>query len=340
MKHDARKLTHKELTELRQRALSAIHNGKSPVEVAETMCVGRSTVFGWVAMYQRGGWDALVARKRGGRPRKLDGKAMEWLYNTVTMKDPRQLQFPFALWSLTMIKHLIKKRFDVGMSKSTVCKLLHSMGLSPQRPLWRAHQKDPALVERWLKEEYPAIRRLAKRQKAQIFFGDEAGVRSDAHAGTTWAPAGRTPVVITTGARFGLNMLSAISARGKLLFMVVKGRVNAGMFVKFLRRLLHGAKRPVFLIVDGHPTHKAATVRRFVEGTKGRLRLFVLPPYSPELNPDELVWNDLKTHGIGRKAILAPDHLESEVRSHLMCVQRSPKKVRSFFRAESTAYAA
>jgi transposase len=340
MKHDARKLTHKELTELRQRALSAILDGKSPVEVAGTMRVGRSTVFGWIALYQRGGWEALKAQKRGGRPRKLNGKAMEWLYNAITMKNPQQLQFPFALWSLTMIKVLIKKRFGVGMSKMTVCRLLHSMGLSPQRPLWRASQKDPAMVERWLKKEYPAIRRLAKREKAEIYFGDEAGVRSDAHAGTTWAPVGRTPVVITTGARFGLNMISAISARGKLRFMTVKGRVNAHVFTEYLRRLIHGAKRPVFLIVDGHPAHKAAVVRRFVESTNGMLRLFILPPYSPELNPDEFVWNDLKTHGVGRKAILGPDHLETEVRSHLMRVQRNRKKVRSFFRAESTAYAA
>jgi transposase len=340
MKHDARKLTHQGLTELRQRAVSAILAGKSPKEVAEAMCVGRSTVFGWIALYNRGGWDALAAKKRGGRPPKLTGKQIAWLYKTITMKDPRQLKFAFALWSLAMIKVLIKKECGVDMSKWTICKLLRSLGLSPQRPLWRAYQKDPEMVERWMKKEYPKIRRLAKRDKAEIYFGDEAGVRSDAHAGTTWAPVGKTPVVITTGARFGLNIISAISAQGRLRFMVVKGRINAGVFVEYMRRLIHGAKHPVFLIVDGHPVHKSAAVRRFVESTGGMLRLFILPPYSPELNPDEFVWNDLKTHGVGRKAILGPDHLETEVRSHMMRIQRDPEKVRSFFRAEFTAYAA
>lgn len=340
MKHDARKLTHKQLTELRQRALSAIHDGKSPLQVAEILRVGRATVFGWVALYHRGGWEALSAKKRGGRPRKLNGKALAWLDNAITMKNPQQLKFPFALWSLAMIKVLIKKQFGVGLSRWSVCKLLRSMGISPQRPLWRAHQKDPALVERWMKHEYPAIRRLAKREKAEIYFGDEAGVRSDAQAGTTWAPVGKTPVVITTGARFGLNMISAISARGRLRFMVVKGHVNAPVFIEYLRRLMYGAKRPIFLIVDGHPTHKSAAVRRFVESTAGVLRLFILPPYSPALNPDEVVWNDLKTHGVGRKAILGPAHLETDVRSHLLRGPRNRQKVRSFFRAESTAYAA
>ena len=340
MKHDARKLTHQGLTELRQRTVSAILAGKSPEEVAETMCVGRSTVFGWIALYNRGGWDALAAKKRGGRPSKLTSKQIAWLYKTITMKDPRQLKFAFALWSLAMIKVLIKKECGVDMSKWTICKLLRSLGLSPQRPLWRAYQKDPEMVERWMKKEYPKIRRLAKREKAEIYFGDEAGVRSDGHAGTTWAPVGKTPIVITTGARFGLNIISAISAQGRLRFMVVKGRINTGVFIEYLRRLIHAAKHPVYLIVDGHPVHKSAAVRRFVESTDGMLRLFILPPYSPELNPDEFVWNDLKTHGVGRKAILGPDHLETEVRSFMMRMQRDPEKVRSFFLAESTAYAA
>ena len=169
-----------------------------------------------------------------------------------------------------------------------------------QRPLWRAWEQDPKRVERWRQQEYPAIRVLAKRSRATLLFGDEAGVRSDYHAGTTWGVRGQTPVVPTTGQRFGLNLISAVSARGGLRFMVVKGTLNGSRYVQFLKRLMHNASRPVFLIVDGHPVHKSRAVRAYVAATEGKLRLFYLPPYSPELNPDEQVWNHVKHHGVGR----------------------------------------
>jgi transposase len=181
---------------------------------------------------------------------------------------------------------------------------------------------------------------LAKTQKAVIWFGDEAGVRSDAHAGTTWAPRGRTPILSTTGARFGLNLISAVSRRGDFRFMGVKGRVNAEVFITFLKRLMQGMRKPIFLIVDGHPTHKAVKVRRFLETVDKKLRLFFLPPYSPERNPDELVWNDWKNNGIGRKASTGPDQMKREVIRHLRSMQKSPDLVRSFFHAPSTVYAA
>jgi len=173
-----------------------------------------------------------------------------------------------------------------------------------------------------------------------IWFADEAGVRSDAHAGTTWGRRGKTPIVSTTGARFGLNIISAVSRRGDFRFMGVEGRVNAGVFIAFSKRLLHGAERPIFLIVDGHPSHKAKKVNEFVKSTQGKLRLFFLPPYSPELNPDELVWNDLKNNGIGRISLSGPDHLRREVLSHLRRLQKLPDLIRSFFRAPTTRYAA
>jgi len=181
-----------------------------------------------------------------------------------------------------------------------VCRLLGQLGLSPQLPLWRAYQQRPEDLDRWMKEEYPRIKALAKRHKAQIFFGDEAGIRSDHPAGTTWGKKGATPVVSATGARFGLNLISAVSAQGEFRFMTVTGGVNAGAFIEFLRRMIHNADRPVFLIVDGHPSYKAKKVATFVESTKCLLRLFFLPPYSPELNPDERVWNDLKNNVIGQ----------------------------------------
>ena len=261
------------------------------------------TLFRWLSLYRSGGWHQLDAHKRGGRPPKLDGGALRWIYNTLANKSPLQLQFPFALWTAAMVQTLIAQRYKVKLSHSSVCRLLHQLGLSAQRPLWRAYQQNPEAVKRWLETDYPAIRRRAKRAGAQIFFADEAGVRSDFHSGTTWGRRGRTPVVSSTGARFGANLISAISAQGQLRFMMTKGRVTAAVFIEFLKRLLINASAPVFVIADGHPTHRAKSVARFVAAQAGKLALYFLPPYSPELDPDELVWNDLKSHSTGRKLI-------------------------------------
>ena len=336
---DARRLKYNELTELRKRGVSAVQDGQRASLVAKVLGVQRSTLFGWLARYRRGGWGALDARKRGGRPPKLTAKMLQWLYDTV-MKDPRQMEFPFALWTSIMVAELIWRQFHVRLSKASVCRLLNQLGFSPQRPLWRAFQKDVELIKKWVEEEYPKIRALARKQKADIFFGDEAGVRSDFHSGRTWATRGKTPVVTTTGARFGCNMISAVSPRGDMRFMLVEGKVTSDVFVAFLKRLMHNQSCPVFLIVDGHPVHKSVTVSRFVASTEGKLQLFRLPPYSPELNPDEQVWNHLKNHGVGKKPIAGPDHLKRMVLSHLKKVQKLPSLVRSFFGMPETVYAA
>lgn len=337
---DARGLTHDQLTEIRKRAVAAVQSGESPEVVARAFGVHRTTMYGWLARYRDGGWDRLDARKRGGRTPKLDARAMQWIYDTVTLGNPQQYKFRFALWTSSMIVVLIKEHLGVKLSRSSVCRLLGQLGLSAQRPLWRAYQQDPAVVEQWLSVEFPRIKARAKAAGAAIWFGDEAGVRSDAHAGTTWAPRGKTPIVSTTGARFGINLISAVSRQGDFRFMGVKGRVNADVFITFLQRLMQGMTRPIFLIVDGHPTHKAVKVRRFLETMEGRLELFYLPPYSPELNPDEHVWNDLKNNGIGRQVITGPDQMRDRVIGHLRSIQKSPDLVRSFFQAPTTVYAA
>jgi len=176
-----------------------------------------------------------------------------------------------------MIAEVIRRYLKVRLSITSVGRLLAQLGLTCQRPLYRAYQQDPVSVARWLKEDFPRIRALAKKMKAEIYFEDEAGVRSDFHAGTTWGKRGKTPVVTTTGARFGVNMISAISPRGLLRFMVVGGRVNADVMCEFIDRLMKGAVRPLFLILDGHPTHKAKKLRTHIESYHGRLRVFYLP---------------------------------------------------------------
>ena len=337
---DARRLTYSELTELRKRGVSAVQEGQRPKLVAQVLGVRRSTVFGWLARYRRGGWSALDARRRGGRPPKVTAKMMEWIYATVSEKDPRQMKFPFALWTSVMVAELIWREFGIRLSKASVCRLLIQLGLSPQKPLWRAYQRDPKRVEAWVKKEYPKIRALARKLKADIFFGDEAGIRSDFHSGRTWAIRGKTPIVSTTGDRFGFNMISAVSPRGAMRFMLIDGKFNNEVFISFLKRLIHNWSHTVFLIIDGHPVHRSAAVSKFVASTEGRLQLFPLPPYAPDVNPDEQVWNHLKNHGVGKQSIAGPDHLKQMIISRLRRIQKLPSLVCSFFALPDTAYAA
>ena len=337
---DGRKLTHSQLTELRTRAINAVQGGESPELVAKALCVNRTTIYDWLALYRSGGWDALKAGKRGGRKPKLDGKMLKWVYATVTMGNPLQFKFAFALWTRQMIAVLIQKKYGIKLSKTSVGRLLDQLGLTAQRPLWRAYQQNPEAVDRWLEEEFPAIKRAAARCKGEIWFGDEAGIRSDYHSGTTWAPKGETPVVKTTGARFGFNMISAVSPKGMLRFMVVEGTVGANQFIEFIKRLIHGTKRRMFLIVDGHPTHKAKKVKQFIESLNGQVSLHLLPGYSPELNPDEWVWRNLKSGVMGKLQHLTKQTMKMEAISHLRRLQKQPDVVRSFFHSKTTCYAA
>lgn len=339
-KQDARKLDHSTLEAIRIRAVQQVQAGQSPEVVIRALGFSSRCIYSWLAMYRAGGWGALKAKRIPGRPRKLGARDLQWVYRTVTGKNPLQLGFPFALWTRAMIQKLIYKRSRVRLSLASVGRLLAQLGLSCQKPLWRAYQQDGSRVEQWLKREYPRIRALAKREKAQIFFEDESGVRSDFHAGSTWAVRGRTPIVRVTGQRFSLNMISAISPRGALRFMVVKGGVGARVFITFLKRLMHGERRPVFLIVDGHPAHRAKIVKKYVEILEGKLRLYFLPPYSPELNPDELVWNDVKNSAVGRARLDGPQDLHRALVGRLRFLQKRPDRVRSFFQAPDTRYAA
>ena len=225
-----------------------------------------------------------------------------------------------------MVKELIARRYGIKLNVTSVGRLLKKLGLSCQKPLTRAFQQNPVVVNEWRERDYPRIKKAALKKKAEIYFEDEAGVRSDYHRGTTWAMRGDTPVVRTTGARFSMQMISAITARGKMKFMAHNGKVNANVFCEFLKRLMHNAANKIFLIVDGHPVHRSTSVKKFVQSTKGKLRLFYLPPYSPELNPDELVWNNVKSK-VGRSLIKGPDDLGMKVRYYLRSLQRNPETI-------------
>jgi len=336
--NDGRKLDHATLEALLLRAVDQVKRGAHPEDVATALGMHRKTVYAWLAAERAGGTDALLAKPIPGRPPKLSGDQMRQLYEWIAGGDPRQHTFGLSLWTRDLVRHLIKAKFGFTYTAQGVGKLLRRLGLSPQRPLYRAWQADPEAVQTWKTQTYPEIARQAKAEGAVIYFGDEASIRSDYHAGTTWAPVGRTPVVETTGARFGVNMISAVSAKGLLRFHLVESTMTAAKFLDFCQRLLEDAKQPVVLIVDGHPAHKAAIVTRWVDSTNGRFRLYILPAYSPQLNPDEWVWNQVKRHRVGRASVAGPDHLRTLARSALHRLQKLPDTIRKFFHDPQLSY--
>ncbi len=339
-KDDARQLDHKTLEELRIRSVKRVQSGESPEVISKTLGLNRSTIYGWLALYRDGGWSALKSKPTPGAKPKIDGKKMEWVFDTVTLKNPQQMKFEFALWTREMIQKLIKDKFQIKLSLKAVGRLLAQLGLTCQKPLYKAIQKDESLVKKWLKKIYPEIKIRAKREKADIYFGDAAHIRSDHHAGKTWGIKGETPVVESTGARFSFSLISAISSRGLMRFMVREGGVNSAVFIEFLKRLIAGGKRKIFLIVDGGSAHKSKVTKAFVESVKSQLEIFILPPYSPDLNPDELVWNHLKTHTVGRSTVTDKAEFKKKVTKSMKSLQKNKDKVRSFFQKPSLKYAA
>jgi transposase len=324
--------------EERLAAIQMYDNGLTADRIAEILDVGRSSVFDWISKYRKGGLASISTKFASGRPTVVDDSEMIRLFTMINGKDPRTYSFGVALWTRALIRDLIKKTFAKDVSLVTVGRILKKLGMSPQRPLYRSWKQDPQRVEKWKREEYPAIRARAAQVDATILFADEASVRTDYHAGTTWAPVGQTPVVTGSAVRHAVKIVSAIGQRGQLSFQVHEGPMNAERFIEFLDSLLHDFDTPVFLIVDGSSVHKANIVKEYVASTQGRLELFFLPPYSPELNPDEWVNKNVKHDRIAKAVPLTRDELKAVAGEALERLKKCPGIVRGFFGDPKLAY--
>ena len=341
-KSDARKLDAATQAHLRRLVVLAVRDGMTQGDAAHKYQVSLRAVNQWVARSKAGGLRALQPQRRG-RPRgqgRLNAKQAGRIRRIVIGKMPNQLRLPFYLWTRVAVVQLIAQTYGVKLSLTSVGRYLKARGLSAQKPVRRAYERNDEAIARWLAEDYPAIARQAKRAKATIYWGDEMGVRSDHVTGTSYAPVGQTPVIRATGQRFGCNMISAITNKGALAFMVFTGKFVAAGFVAFLRRLLKQATGPVYLIVDGHPVHKSRLAKEFVARQGKRLRLILLPGYCPELNPDELLNQDVKTNAVGKSRPRHKAELLDIMRRHLHQRQKQPEMIRNLFREKHVRYAA
>ena len=233
---------------------------------------------------------------------------------------------------------LIEQKFGVKMGVTAVGELLAKLGLTLQKPLQRAYQRNPQAIERWQRETYPAIAAAARESGGEVYFWDESGFRADTVHGKTWAPRGKTPVVERPGQRQSISAASAVNARGGFWYATYQGALNAELFIDLLKKMMKGRRKPVHLVVDGLPAHKTAKVREFIESTQGKLTMHILPGYAPDLNPDELVWSHVKRTGVARNPLRAGEKLEVRVDQQLREMQKNRRLVRSFFQAPSVAY--
>lgn len=339
---DARRLSPEAQEDLRRRVVHAmVKKGMRQVDAVQVFGVSRTSVHNWLKAHREGGSTRLNSKPRG-RPRRsrLAGHQAATTVRIITDRCPDQKKLPFALWTREAVQYLLADRFDLQVSVWTVGRYLAKWGLTPQKPLRRAYEQNPVAVKRWLNEAYPAIVKQAKREKAEIHWGDEMGLRSDHQAGRSYGRRGTTPVIPGTGQRFRCNMISTITNRGRLSFMVFKQRFTAAVMIDFLRRLVRQSDRKVLLIVDGHPVHRSAKVRQWIDRHHRRIQLFLLPGYSPELNPDEYLNQDVKTNALGRERPKDRAEMIGNIRSYLRSTQRQPAVVKRFFEAEEVAYAA
>lgn len=338
---DARSLPAVAQEDLRYKAVNIYLRGKTQEVVAEIFGVSRRAVNGWVRRYRKGGWRALKARKRG---RPSGGRLKAWqcaqIAKTVIDHTPEQLRLPFYLWTREAVAQLIEKRFGIRYSLMQVGRFLRRWGFTPQKPVRRAYEQNPKEVRRWLEKEYPMIRCKAKRERAEINWCDEAGLRSDHATGRSYGRRGQTPVIPGTGQRFGCSMISTITNRGKLRFMVFCERFSAKLYILFLNRLIKDIKRKVYLIVDRHPVHRARKVQKWFIKNRKRIELFFLPSYSPDLNPDEMLNQDVKSNAVGRRRPHTSAEMIYNVRGYLRSRQRQPEVVKKYFQEENVRYAA
>lgn len=340
---DARRLAPEAQEELRRRAVALVGEGRSQTEAAALLDVSRQSVSEWVRAQRLGGDEALRARTRGRRVGEKTALA-PWqqaqIAKAIREKNPDQLKLPGFLWTRALVCELIERRFQIRVAEKTAGRYLRSWGFSPQKPARRAFEQNPELVQRWLQERYPEIEVRARREKSLILWADEMGLRSDHTAGRSWSPVGQTPVIEGTGQRFGTNVISAISNKGHLQFRVFKEKFIAKVFIDFMGRLIRQSKgQKIILILDGHPVHRSKKVRAWAEAHADEIELQFLPGYSPELNPTELLNQDVKTNALGRRRPHTQDELIGDTRSYLRSTQRRPDIVTNYFQEEHVAYA-
>ncbi len=339
---EAKKLSPKEQFLLRKQVIKLREQGHSNKETAEILGLSKSHTSRVYATYKREGAKGIALGKRGrpqGKCRVLTMEQEKEIRKTITDKTPDQIKFPWALWTRAAVQAFIKSQYKINIPLTTVADYLKRWGFTFQRPIKRAYQQDPIKVEKWIKEEYPAIKKRAKVENATIYWGDETGIQNTADYQKGYAPKGKTPVLNFESKKAKINMLSAITNRGSVRFMIYEDNMNYEKLIDFMKRLIRTANHKVFFILDNLRVHHAKKVKEWLNGNKDKIEVFYLPPYSPEQNPDEYLNHDLKLNIHSGLQVRTKGDLKNKTRSFMRKLQHRPAHVCAYFRHKSVLYA-
>jgi len=337
---DGRKIPDDTMFYIRVMAVYAVRVlGQSPEDVIKVFNFNRACIYKWLRVFDEGGYSALESAMPLGAEALVTDELDEWLKQTVLNKTPVDFGYDTNLWTGKILAALLEKEFGVTVSESTVRLHLKSLGLSPQKPEYQDDERDEREIEYFLNVKFPKIQRLAKKIGADIGFQDESGVGVMTRYGKTWGLRGETPVIKVSMKRGGYNVMSVVTAEGKIRYSVKEGSINGAVFIDFLKRLIKGRDRPLILLVDHATFHGSKLVRDFVRGHRSKLRIYFLPRRAPELNPDEQVWNEVKTNRIGKQPVKNKKDLRKRLYSVLGALQKNTQRIMSFFQLPDTRYA-
>ena len=329
--------------ELRKMIIRMLKDGKRGNEIAKELGVSEGHVSNVKKLYETGGAKALKPAKRGrpkGSYKILTSEQEREIMKIIVDKHPEQLRFKECMWTRNNIRQLIKDKYDIDIKLSTLGYYLARWSFTVQRPVKRAYKQDEKKIDAWLNSEFPGITERAEKEDAEIFFGDETNIQNTANYARGYAPKGKTPVIQTEAQKLKIEMLSAISKRGKLHFLLYKNSMNSEKLIDFMSRLIKDSKKKVFLVLDNLRVHHSKVVATWVEEHKTEIELFFLPPYAPEYNPDELLNSDIKRNASAKQSPRSQEELETNVQNRLAYLSATPDHVASFFQAPYTCYAA
>lgn len=338
MEFDNRKIGRRAQENIRRIAVQRVLDGESPSEVTRSLRIGSKIIFVWLRKFYEKGEDGLIPGKAKGKPPALNKKQKQKLSKMIIGKDPRQYGFNFGLWTRKIISELILQEFNIKIGLTATGRMLHELNITPQKPLKLAYQRDPKAVKEWMEVTYPLIRKKARKTGAEIFFSDETGVRSDSTIGKTWGKKGEKVILKDSAVRSKVNAISAVNMSGAFWYQTYTGKFSGAKFVELLKDFMKYRRKKVIFILDGHPSHKAKEVKAYLESLNGKLEFYFLPGYSPDLNPDEFVWNHLKTNSLAKKFLGSKENIADVVKCCLEEIKNNHKLVASFFQAKTVSY--
>lgn len=341
---DARRHNPDQQKILRERGFAMRREGFSVPDICRALGVARSTVYKWFKNAEKASEEQAIAGGQRGRPQgfgtKLTAQQAMQVRQWVITENPKQMKFDFALWTRRAVKALIRNKFNIDLSISSVGVYLRSWGLTPQRPMRRAIEQNDEAVKQWKQEQYPEIARRAREENAVIYWSDETAIKHDTNWVTGYSPKGQTPVLKCHDGRWKTaTMVSAISNQGLLRFKIQDKPMNQDSFIEFLGNLIEDEPRKIFLIVDNLRVHKSKSVMQWVQEHEDRIELFFLPPYSPELNPDEYVNRAVKTD-IRSRAPARVESLKKRVRTFMKKMSKKVRWINKIFENPHVQYAA